>query len=810
MSTDDYNPQIVERKWQSYWDAHGTNTMSRERLAVAEDPYYNLMMFPYPSAKGLHIGNIYAFTGADVNGRYWRLKGKDVFEPIGFDAFGIHSENFAIKTQTNPNELIPRNIANFARQLRRIGGMFDWDHTVDTTDPNYYKWTQWVFIQLFNAGLAERREAPVNWCPSCMTVLANEQVIQGLCERCESRVEQRRLQQWFFRITNYAERLLENIESLDWSETTKKTQVNWIGRSDGAEITFKVVGSGDRITVFTTRPDTLFGATYVVLAPEHKLVARVTTESNKESVSGYLDSAAKKDLVERQREDREKTGVFTGAFCINPINGQEIPIWVADYILIEYGTGAIMAVPGHDQRDFEFASEFNLPIRRVIAGEGEEANTPLQAAFVGQGVLVNSGDFDGMSVGEAGRAIVDRLASGAAAKATTNFRLHDWCISRQRYWGPPIPVIHCGSCGIVVVPESDLPVLLPYVEDYQPDGSGIGPLARNEEWCVVNCPECGRIAKRETDVSDTFLDSGWYFLRYPSSDDEDAAMDPLIASKWLPVDSYIGGNEHAVLHLLYSRFITMVLKDIGVLDFEEPFQKFRTHGLLTHHGRKMSKSRGNVIVPDDLIDRYGADTLRMYLMFLGPFEQGGEYRGKGIEGPYGFLNKLWRSVTDAEDTEPDVKVEQALHRTIKKVTVDISNLRFNTAIAAMMEYLNIVRAGGRHPRREEVEPLVIMVSPFAPHIAEELYERLGHTESLFVKSRWPDFDEAKIAETEMEIPVQVNGKRRGAIIVPIDADEAVVLDEAHKHSNIGRYLEGVTIYKSIYVPGRMLNFVVGN
>ena len=810
MSTDDYNPQIVEEKWQSYWDVHGINTMSREQLAVAENPYYNLMMFPYPSAEGLHIGNIYAFTGADVNGRYWCLKGKDVFEPIGFDAFGIHSENFAIKTQTNPNNLIPKNVANFTRQLKRIGGMFDWNHAVNTTDPDYYKWTQWVFIQLFNAGLAERREAPVNWCPSCMTVLANEQVIQGLCERCESRVEQRRLQQWFFRITSYAERLLENIEGLDWSETTKKAQANWIGRSEGAEITFEVVGSEDRITVFTTRPDTLFGATYVVLAPEHELVACVTTESNQEDVSEYLDSAAKKDLVERQREDREKTGVFTGSFCVNPINGQEIPIWLADYVLIEYGTGAIMAVPGHDQRDFEFASEFNLPICRVIAGQGEGANTPLQAAFVGQGVLVNSGDFDGMSVEEAKRAIVDRLVSSSAAKTTTNFRLHDWCISRQRYWGPPIPVVHCESCGVVAVPETDLPVLLPYVEDYQPDGSGMGPLARNEEWCAVNCPKCGGIARRETDVSDTFLDSGWYFLRYLNSDNKYAAIDPLIAGKWLPVDSYIGGNEHAVLHLLYSRFITMALKDIGVLDFEEPFQKFRAHGLLTHNGRKISKSRGNIIVPDDLIEQYGADTLRIYLMFLGPFEQGGEYRGKGIEGPYGFLSRLWQSVTNAKDTEPDSEIEQALHRTIKKVSADISNLRFNTAIAAMMEYLNIVRAGGRHPRRREVEPLVIMVSPFAPHIAEELYERLGHTESLFAESRWPVFDETKITAAEMEIPVQVNGKRRGAIVVPIDADESVVLDEARKHSNICRYLEGVTIYKSIYVPGRMLNFVVGN
>ncbi|RMH17904.1 MAG: leucine--tRNA ligase, partial [Gemmatimonadetes bacterium] len=709
-----YTPGEVEAKWQRIWDERGTNTFTADELRTAERPYYNLMMFPYPSAEGLHVGNIYAFTGADVHGRFRRLTGLDVFEPIGFDAFGIHSENFALKVDTHPMDLIPRNVANFTRQLRRIGGMFDWNHTVDTTDPAYYKWTQWIFLQLFKAGLAERKEAPVNWCPSCMTVLANEQVIGGQCERCDTPVEQRRIAQWFFRITDYAQRLLDNLAHIDWSETTKKAQYNWIGRSEGALLRFPVLPAGaatptptgtgtvdpsaleadaEMIEVFTTRPDTVFGATYMVLAPEHPMVERVTTPAQAEAVEAYRAQASAMDLVSRQKTEKKKTGVFTGGYCLNPATGEAIPVWIADYVLMGYGTGAIMAVPGGDERDFEFATVMGLPIRRVVAGPGEDAGTPLEQAYTGDGTLVNSERFDGLPVQEAKRAIVEWLQGRGLAEPRVTYRLHDWCISRQRYWGPPIPIIHCEACGAVPVPEEDLPVLLPRVEDFKPDDSGVSPLARVESWYRTACPRCGADARRETDVSDTFLDSAWYFLRYPSTDRDDVAMDEEITQRWLPVDCYIGGNEHAVLHLMYSRFITMVLKDLGHLDFEEPYVRFRAHGLIVREGAKMSKSRGNVIVPDEIIERYGADTFRTYLMFLGPFEEGGDYRDEGIQGPHGFLHRLFDTVASAEDIDPDPKVERKVHQTIKRVSRQIPELQYNTAIAALMECLNEVRAG---------------------------------------------------------------------------------------------------------------------
>ena len=810
MSNDEYNPSEIESKWQESWEQRGTNTNSREDLLNSEDPFYNLMMFPYPSAEGLHIGNIYAYTGADVHGRYWRLRGKDVFQPMGFDAFGIHSENFAMKTGTNPNDLIPKNIANFRRQLKRIGAMFDWNHSIDTTDVAYYRWTQWVFVTLYNAGLIERRDGPVNWCPSCKTVLANEQVVNALCERCESHVEQRSLPQWFMKISNYSERLLDNIAELDWSDVTRKAQVNWIGRSEGAEVDFAVQGQDASVRVFTTRPDTLCGATYMALAPEHELVGKITPESHREQVKAYVSEISQKDLVVRQKETESKTGVFTGAYARNPLTGQPMPIWVADYVLFEYGTGAIMAVPGHDSRDFEFASCFGLPIIRVIAATSQEARTPLEEPYVGDGLLVNSGHFDGLSVADAKAAIIEHLAENGSAKPIVNYRLHDWCISRQRYWGPPIPIIHCDACGPVPVPEEDLPVVLPFLEDFRPDDSGISPLARHEEWCHVACSKCGAPARRETDVSDTFLDSGWYFLRYPCTDDASRALDPEIVRKWLPVDSYIGGNEHAVLHLLYSRFLTMALFDLGKLDFEEPFAKFRAHGLLIRDGKKMSKSKGNTVVPKTLIDEYGADTMRLYLMFLGPYEQGGDYQTAGILGPYGFLRRLWQTVAEARDGQPDTKVLKTLHKTIRAVQQDTEKLQFNTAIAAMMECLNVVRSGDRTPYIREIEPLVLLVAPYAPHIAEELYLRLGHQEGLFGHARWPDYDQELLKESMVEIGVQINGKRRGSIRVPLDADEASVVAAAAAHENVGRYLDGTEIKKTVYVPSRMLNLVVAS
>ena len=811
---DSYNPSAVEEKWQRNWEERGTNSLTLEQFKSAKDPYYQLMMFPYPSAEGLHVGNIYAFTGADVHGRFFRMQGRTVFEPMGFDAFGIHSENFALKIGTHPMDLIPANVDNFTRQLRRIGGMFDWKHSLDTTDPSYYKWTQWVFLKLFEAGLAEQKKAPVNWCPSCMTVLANEQVITGACERCTTPVEQREIKQWFFKITDYAQRLLDNLGFIDWSETTLKAQSNWIGRSEGARLNFSVVYPDDRdtghnIEVYTTRPDTIFGATYMVLSPEHPLVDKVTADEHRHSVSEYREEARKSDLVTRQKTDKSKTGAFTGGFCANPATGEQIPIWIADYVLMDYGTGAIMAVPGHDQRDFEFATAFNLPIKRVVAGPEESSDTPLSEAYIGPGCLVNSGEFDGTDVSDSVGVFTKWAESHGWGEGTVNFRLHDWCISRQRYWGPPIPIIHCDNCGSVPVPEEDLPVILPRVEDFKPDDSGVSPLARVEEWYQTTCPECGGEARRETDVSDTFLDSGWYFLRYPSTDFEDTPFDPEITRRWLPVDTYIGGNEHAVLHLLYSRFLTMVLKDLGYLDFEEPYDVFRAHGLIIAEGAKMSKSRGNVIIPDPIIEEFGADAFRIYLMFLGPFEEGGDYRTEGIQGPYGFLHRLWDTALTATEGTPDPDVERKVHQTVKQVTEQVPELGYNTSIAAMMECLNAIRSGGRQATRTEVEPLIAMIAPFAPHLAEELWEHLGHKESIFEGSNWPSFDESKIIESQVSVAVQVNGKLRGTINVPQDAAEDDVIIAAREEDNVARYLDGVEERRIVHVPGRLVNFVVG-
>ena len=599
----DYRPDQVEAKWQARWAERHTNEPDLDR---AERPFYNLMMFPYPSAEGLHVGNFFAFTGADVYGRYQRLCGHQVFEPIGFDAFGIHSENFAIKTGTHPARLIPRNIANFRRQLVQLGAMFDWRHALSTTDPGYYKWTQWIFLQLFHAGKAYRKKAAVNWCPNDKTVLANEQVINGACERCGAQVEQRFLEQWFFRITDYAERLLANLDDrskMDWSDSTTTAQRNWIGRSEGARIDFP--SEAGPIRVFTTRPDTLFGATFMVLAPEHPLVDRLTTAEARPAVQAYRRAAAAKDIVSRRVGEKDKSGVFTGAYATNPATGARVPIWVADYVLMEYGTGAIMAVPAHDERDFTFALLHRLPVVRVLAGPDQDGATPVrEAAIQTDGFrLVNSGRFSELPAPEGFRQIVSWLEAEGHGEGTVQYRLYDWCISRQRYWGPPIPIINCHACGAVPVPEVDLPVLLPEIPDFQPDDSGISPLARHKEWFEVPCPSCGGRAHRETDVSDTFLDSAWYYLRYLSTELDDRPFHEPRTKRWLPVTMYIGGNEHAVLHLLYSRFIAMVLQERGFLHFEEPFRRFRAHGTITKDGAKMSKSRGNVVDPDELIRR---------------------------------------------------------------------------------------------------------------------------------------------------------------------------------------------------------------
>ncbi len=834
---DAYRAEWVEAKWQHFWEENGTNQAD---LDAADRPYFNLMMYPYPSAEGLHVGNLYAFTGADINGRYRRLKGEDVFQPIGFDAFGIHSENHALKVGIHPMELIPRNIANFERQLRRAGLMYDWTRTVDTTDPGYYRWTQWLFLQLYKAGLAEKKEAPVNWCPSCKTVLANEQVIAGRCERCGTAVGQRLLSQWFFRITEYADQLLDNLEWIHWSETTKTAQRNWIGRSEGARLWFPfgagitedpsaAAGREHAIEVFTTRADTVFGATFLVLSPEHPLVDEATTSDRREVVDAYRAATAAQDLTERRKTEKEKTGVFTGGFALNPASAEEIPIWIADYVLMDYGTGAIMSVPAHDQRDYEFATELGLPIVPVVGpetalqGQADLADVAFDLgseAFVEHTpdeVLINSGRFSGMPADEGSRAIVEWLAERDLAEAAINYRLHDWCISRQRYWGPPIPVIYCDSCGAVPVPEEDLPVLLPYVEDFRPDAGGVSPLARVEEFYRVECPGCGGGARRDTDVSDTFLDSGWYFLRYPSTEFDDRPFDDARTRKWLPVESYIGGEEHSVLHLLYSRFLIMVLDDLGMLEFEEPYKQFRKHGMLIKEGAKISKSRGNVVLPDDYVDRYGADTFRTYLMFLGPYQEGGDFRDRGIAGPERFLYRVWDSVTAAaraaaEGTappEPAPEIERALHRTLKKVTEDLESLAYNTAIAALMDYVNVIRAEGRTPSLGEVRPLVVMLAPMAPHIAEELWERTGGEPSLFDHASWPSYDPAMLEEDEVDLPVQVNGKLRATVRVGRGASQDAVQEAALRDENVRRHVEEAAIRKVVHVPDRLINFVVG-
>ena len=804
-TTEGYRPEEVEAKWRARWAERGTN---QPDLDHPKRPFYNLMMFPYPSAEGLHVGNMFAFTGSDVYGRYQRLRGHDVFEPIGYDAFGIHSENYAIKVGVHPAELIPRNIANFRRQLERIGGMFDWRHALSTTDPDYYKWTQWVFLQLHKAGKAYKKKAGVNWCPNCKTVLANEQVEGGLCERCKTPVEQRFLEQWFFKITDYAERLLKNLDTLDWSDTTRTAQRNWLGRSEGAEITFEA--GKEKITVFTTRPDTLFGATFMVLAPEHPLVAKLTTADRKKDVDAYVAQAAAKDLVSRKVGDKEKTGVFIGATATNPATGKPIPVWIADYVLMEYGTGAIMAVPAHDERDFDFARQYGLDIVRVLAGEGQAPGTPMTAAEteVTGFHLVNSGTFDGMAAEAGKRAITDWLVDRDCGKGVVQYRLHDWCISRQRYWGPPIPIIYCDKCGPVPVPEKDLPVILPPIDDFRPDDSGVSPLARHEEWYYVDCPTCGARARRETDVSDTFLDSAWYYLRYPSTEFHDRPFDTARTDRWCPVTTYIGGNEHAVLHLLYSRFLAMVLHDLGHVQFEEPFTRFRAHGLIVKDGAKMSKSRGNVVIPDDYIAQWGADTFRMYLMFLGPLEQGGDFRDAGISGPRRFLDRVWGMVDACEDGGELTKdVVVRWHATKKKCAEDIEGLRYNTAIAALMELVNHLKDAGCCDKAI-VRDLIVMLSPFAPHFAEECWERLGGTGSVF-DAGWPQWDEALTRSDEVEVAVQINGKTRGKIMIARDADQATALTVALADASIAKFTDGKVPKKVIHVPNRLLNIVVG-
>ncbi len=823
-----YDFTSIEKKWQKFWEE---KKIYHVDLQNTKDKLYCLVMFLYPSADKLHIGHWYNFAPTDTWARFKRLNGFNVFEPMGYDAFGLPAENYAIKTGVHPQDSTDRNISVIREQLKTMGAMYDFDYEVDTSKPEYYKWTQWVFLQLYKKGLAYRTNAPVNWCPKDQTVLANEQVVDGLCERCGTPVIRKAMTQWFFKITAYADKLLEGLERIDWPERTKLMQRNWIGRSEGVEIQFEIQNSQFKISVFTTRPDTLFGATYVVLAPEHPLVQKITKAEYKAKVNEYVDFVSYENEIERTSTTKEKTGVPTGAFAINPINGEKIPIWIADYVLSTYGTGAVMAVPAHDERDFEFATKYKLPIRivvqpKVATGSNTVAAEPLLAAYVDEGVAVNSGNFTGQESEKVWNGIADELQKTGAGRRKVNYRLRDWLLSRQRYWGAPIPIIHCESCGEVPVPEKDLPVLLPYDVEFRP--SGESPLARSEKFVNTACPKCGKPAKRDVDTMDTFVDSSWYFLRYLSPHLDSAAFDKKLVEKWLPVDKYVGGAEHATMHLLYARFVVKALQDAGWLSFDEPFQSLVHQGTITNQGAKMSKSRGNVVNPDQFVNGYGGDTFRMFLMFMGPYDEGGDWSDRGITGVSRFLNKVYELFESSKDlateskkefkieslNESERKVYRRLNQLIKKVTEDLEQFRFNTAVAALMEFMNDymqIAAGGEvgHEVQNYVlQSFNVILAPFAPHLAEELNEMRGGETSIFASAKWVKYDPHAIEEESVTLVVQINGKVRARLTLPVNSSDEKVKSISLAEPNVKKYLDGKEILKAIVVQNRLISFVV--
>jgi leucyl-tRNA synthetase len=862
-----YNPQDIEPKWQQFW-------VENKTFKTTEDPekpkYYVLDMFPYPSGSGLHVGHPEGYTATDILARYKRMKGYNVLHPIGWDAFGLPAEQYAVKTGTHPRETTEKNINRFREQLQSLGFSYDWDREVNTTDPDYFKWTQWIFLKLYEEGLAYEDDVPVNWCPELGTVLSNEEVIDGKSEVGGFPVVRRPMRQWVLKITEYADRLLEDLELVEWPESIKEMQRNWIGKSIGAEIDFKVNGHDTRIRVFTTRPDTLFGATYMVLAPEHELLDTLVTDEHREEVEAYKQEAARKSDLERQELNKEKTGVFTGSYAINPANGEKMPIWVADYVLVNYGTGAIMAVPGHDDRDWEFAQKFDLEIVEVV--EGGDVS---KAAYTDseEGTIVNSSssavDLDGMAVQEAKEAITEWLEQSGHGSKSVNYKLRDWLFSRQRYWGEPFPIIHVDG-EPKPVPESELPVTLPEVDRYEPSGTGESPLAAIEDWVNTTDPVTGKPAKRETNTMPQWAGSCWYYLRYISPEFEEGPVDLEKEQYWMPVDLYVGGAEHAVLHLLYARFWHKVLYDCGIVSTQEPFKRLVNQGMILGEmeytaykneagnyvdageaeqrddldavqltdddvekkgdgfvikgtelkvdarAHKMSKSRGNVINPDDIVEKYGADSLRLYEMFMGPLEQVKPWSTKDVDGVHRFLNRVWRLVINDDDSvkdslkdqEPERPQLKVLHEAIQKVSDDVEGLRFNTAISAMMIFVNEANKWDSLPR-QIIEPFLKLLSPFAPHIAEELWSRLGHEKSIAYQS-WPEFNEEYLKEETIMYPVQVNGKMRGEIYV--DAEKAknkeFVLDQARSADNVAKYLADGEVVKEIFVPERIVNFVV--
>lgn len=814
MTMKKYIPKDIEPKWQKKWV---DGKLFSPDLDKAQKPYYSLMMFPYPSAEGLHVGNMYAFTGSDIYSRFKRMQGFDVFEPIGLDGFGIHSENYALKVNQHPMDLSKITEERFYKQLHIIGNSYDWIRTVETYKPNYYKWTQWLFLQMFKKGLAFKKKASVNWCPKDLTVLADEQVINGECERCSAIVEKRLLEQWFFKITDYADRLLDNLKDLDWSAKVKIAQKDWIGKSEGINITYKVEGTDKSVTCFTTRPDTNFGATFIVLAPEYPLALAFTDDEHKDQVQKYIKEAGKENELER-KENKEKTGVFTGRFALNQLNQEKIPIWIADYVLMGYGTGAVVGVPAHDIRDFEFAQKFKLPIKRVVVGKDNDNSvvTRVEQVQEDEGKMINSGFLDGLDIREATQKIMDYLEEKSWGKRETIYHLRDWLISRQRYWGSPIPIIYCDKCGTVAVPEKDLPVELPFVENFRPSGTGKSPLALVDDFCQVNCPECGGLARRETDVLDTFLDSAWYFLRYPSTELNNEPFSISRTKQWLPVNMYIGGAEHSVLHLLYSRFVTMVLKDIGLIDFEEPFTTFRAHGLIIKDGAKMSKSKGNIVNPDDYIKEYGADCLRTYLMFIGPFSEGGDFRDSSLNGVYRFLQRVWGlqeklRIDNGQLTNEDLRM---MHKAIKKVTEDLQQLKYNTAIASLMEWLNYLSRKEKISR-EEYKTLLLLLAPFAPHMTEELWSSFAKASEdkqnwSIHKHLWPQFENKYLEEDEVSIIVQINGKVRDVLLIQKDiiSNKEVIEKITKESKKVQKFLEGKSVKRIVYIEGKAISLEV--
>lgn len=800
-----YNHAAVEKKWQEFWEKNPINPKDEKK-----EKYYCLDMFPYPSGSGLHVGHWRGYVISDAWSRYQVIKGKYVIHPMGWDAFGLPAENYAIKMGIHPSITTKKNVENIKRQLQQINAIYDWDMEVNTTDPKFYKWTQWIFVKMFEKGLAYEKEFPINWCPSCKTGLANEEVVDGKCERCGTAVTKKNLRQWMLKITEYADRLLDDLQELDWPEKVKKMQAEWIGRSYGAEVDFALEGREDKITVFTTRPDTLYGATFLVLAPEHPMVQKICSDAQREKVEAYISMAANKSNVERMAvNDKDKTGEFTGAYAINPLNGEKCAIWISDYVLADHGTGAIMCVPAHDARDFAFAKKFDLPIVQVISKDGKEE--VLEEAYTeASGIMINSGEWNGRESSELKVEAANEVEKRGFGRKTVSFKLRDWVFSRQRYWGEPIPIVHCEKCGNVAVPVEELPLKLPEVENYEPTGTGESPLAGITDWVNCTCPKCGGPAKRETNTMPQWAGSSWYFLRYVDNHDDKALVSREKADKYLPVDMYIGGVEHAVLHLLYSRFWTKFLYDIGVVGFKEPFVKLFNQGMiLGQNGIKMSKSMGNVVSPDDLVRDYGCDALRLYELFVGPPELDAEWDDRGIDGVYRFLNRFYNLVEESKDKNisPTKEMIRVRHNLIHDIQLRFDSFNLNTVVSGFMEYNNSLLDLAKKEGGVDLETLrsfSVLLAPFAPHIAEECYHLAKGEGSVFAAG-WPEYDDKAMEADEIKLPLQVNGKVKAVLEVPKDLSKEEILAKAKEC--LGDKLGG-TLVKEVYIPGKIVNFVV--